>query len=260
MKLISYRGVLVTQDTAAALKKLEEKASEGGWRFHLVGPAPDSIEDSHKDRSLAWAGREVHITLDRSDKVYEPQTAVNALWAYAVPLGFTPYRRYPDFRGSNADKVFHYLGHWQHLHDRMLAEGRGHLAMPSVCAAAQAAVDRWEGEHPTAVFLQGQLHRLGRNCGPVDGVIGPRTLAAIESLGIDTKEKGLSIPEIGEWLRIQENPKVDQGVVEKGHILIHGRRVVAQGTGGVQVQQTPQGPALYIRGPGRVVIDVGEKV
>lgn len=244
-RLIRFKGQSLTQDTADALKALEERAHEvGGWRIQFGVPAVEG----DPCRSLVPAGREVRMSLRHPGAT--PQRAVEALWGFAVPLGFAPLDRYPNLRSTS--DVFHHFGPWQPLYDRLLAEGRGHLAWPSVCAAAQTDVGAWAGDKEVPRFVQGQLHRIGANVGQVDGVIGDRCTQAIQGLGLHRP----SIAKVGENLRGMAPPRHPDEAASKGHVVIPGRDLAIAAFGDVAATRTTHGAALDVRGPGRIVIDI----
>lgn len=248
--LISFRGLLLTRDTAHAIELLEAKAGEHGWKVRLVGPTPGSCDGD--PISLVPAGRQIHMFLEQGDS--SKQAALNALWGFAVPLGFTPECRYPLSHNPSAH-VFHYFGPWRALHDRLFAEGRGHLAWPSVCCAAQCAVGQWKGFQTLERTVQALLHCAGRNCGPIDGIIGPRTAAAIQSLGLGhlTSLEDL----IHNLEQLEPSQQVASNTHQTGHIALPDRQMVVAATGAVKVVKTKQGAILTVDGPGRVVLDIG---
>lgn len=243
----------LTPDTLRALSSLEEAAfKKGGWRLSLVKSPPGQ---DVPPESLLSAGREVLIRLTHPDKDVHPQRALDALWGFAVPAGFTPRARYPLLSDPHAS-VFHYLGPWGPLYERVIAEGKGHLAWPSVCAAARVDVGAWEGANEEAVFVQAQLHRIGHNPGPVDGVIGERTLKVMRSLGLGRP----SLAKVVEHLKTALPPKAPPAVQRqaKGHITIPGRALQVQTYGGVVATRQTEGVSLKVTGPGRVVVDIGD--
>ncbi len=246
--LISYQGFLLTKDTATAIESLKAKVAETGWRVLLEGPVPGSEEGN--PHSLVPAGREIHVRFAQGDS--SEQAALNALWGCAVPLGFTPWCRYP-LAGEPKTNVLHYFGPWRVLYDRLMSEGRGHLAWPSVCCAAQCDVGQWKGERGLELMLQAQLHRVGRNCGPLDGVIGPRTAQAIQSLGWGK----LTLEQIVEQLCEIGGEPPQSTARQVGHIALSNRQLSVAATGGVKVARTKQGATLTVDGPGRVVLDIG---
>lgn len=247
--LISFRGLLLTKDTAQAVEALEARAAETGWRVRLLGPAPGSQDGN--PLSLVPAGREVHAILEQGDS--SEQSSLNAMWGCAVPLGFTPWCRYP-LVGEPRSNVFHYFGPWRALHDRVLSEGRGHLAWPSVCCAAQCDVGQWAGDHTTERLIQAQLHRVGRNCGPIDGVLGPRTAMAIQSLGLGQ----VAVGKLLEHLYRLGEEKRPASPRQVGYIALPNRQMTVSAVGGVKVARTKQGAMLTVDGPGRVVVDIGD--
>lgn len=243
-RLKTYKGLIVTADTAEALRLLENKANENGrWRVKLV---PSTLKAD--PLSLLPAGREVNFLFEKAGA--SAQDALNAAWGCAVPLGFTPKLRYPLMEPGST--VFHFFGPWQGLYGRLLAEGRGHLAWPSVCCAAQVDVGEWTGDKEEVRFVQAQLHRLGRNCGPIDGVVGPRTAAAMESLSLP---RG-SLAQVAEYLRTAATPARNPAQTSRGHLLLNGCQLVAEGYGGVKVWPVQNGAGIEVTGPGRLVVDV----
>ena len=155
----------VTPDTAKALKALMDMAGEAGMDLN-----PQPVVGSY-----APAGRSVSVRLDGT----QPQ--LNKLWSIAVPLGFTPWSRYPI--PGTINETLYFLGPWQAVLDRLCAEGRGHLSWPAMCKAAWADATLELNEiseiEELNVFIQAQLHRLGFNAGNLDGVLGTRTKQAL---------------------------------------------------------------------------------
>lgn len=243
LKLHTYKGLVVAPDVAEMLRQMENKANEGKWRVKYL---PPPVVDG--PLSLVPAGREVQFLFEKPGAT--PQEALNAAWGCAVPLGFTPKLRYPLVEEEGC-RVFHFFGPWAGLYGCLLAEGRGHLAWPSVCCAAQCDVGEWKGDKEEVRFVQTQLHRLGRNCGPIDGVVGPRTAAAIESLALPR----VGLAQVAEHLRVAE-PTLVPSQASKGHLLIQGRELVVAGYGGVKAWSMQHGAGIEVTGPGRLVVDV----
>jgi len=176
---------------------------------------------------------------------------VAALWGLAVPVGFIPWSRYP--LPGPGDDLFHFFGPWRGLYDSLCGEGRGDEAWTSLCAAAQLDVGRWGGDRETERFTQAQAHRLGMPCGPVDGVVGPRTLDALRALGV----KGLTLTEAATHLAKLEVPKRRPTERVIGQIVVPGGDIQAVAHGAVALTKTPQGYAMTVDGPGRVIVDLG---
>jgi hypothetical protein len=262
--LVAYRRSVVTPDTAEALRQLEMRAeARGGVRVVYRGvshedaawgadPGPTGYP-SHL--SMRPTGREVYISLDllEDDRPEEEQRqdALEALWELTLPLGFDPWCRYPV--ASTGDAVFHFLGPWRGVYERLCAEGRGDLAWPSTCAAAQVDVGRWGGDRETERVVQAQLHRLGIHSGPVDGVIGERTTAGLRSFDL----KGASLGEMASALCRFETPQTSSPGRRRGHVLLAGDDVSVMTYGKVASLATKSGAVLTVDGPGRVVINVG---
>lgn len=255
--LVAYRRAVVTPDTAEALRHVELNAAkrkgphisfkgvqrrDANWRG--AGDAPHL--------SMTPTGRQVRLKMHLPTNRAEDEIAL--LWGIAVPLGFTPWNRYP-IPGDN-DDLFHYLGPWQMLFDHLCGEGRGEVAWSSVCCAAQCDVGTWEGDRRVERFVQSQLHRLGLHCGPVDGVIGERTTLALQALAVT----GMTLDETAEALAKYRDPKPKASERRHGHIVIDGDDVAVFSYGKVASMKTKQGVALTIDGPGRVVLDIGQEV
>lgn len=268
--LVTYRKTLVTPDVAEGLRRLELRAAAlGGVRLLVAGAPPNQLSwhsvkaqpgatQSPPALSLIPAGREVWLRLQIIDYQGDPdqrrQQEVALLWGIAVPCGFTPWLRYP--LAGVGDDVFHFLGPWQPLYDSLLGEGRGEWAWPSLCAAAQVDVGRWEGSKPVERFVQAQLHRLGVSCGLVDGEIGDRTLGALRALALP--KEGMRMADVAKHLNVF-NPTPPPTTTRKhGFISLPHTPAVAVSTGKVSLLRNPQGYTMTIDGPGRVILDVGE--
>lgn len=244
IRLILHHGIYVAPDVADAMRELEAQASRTGWKVKFLRPD----QQSHSPLSLIPAGREVWFEFQKNGA--DQQAALYAAWGTAVPLGFTPKLRDPILEPGC--RVYHYLGPWQALYGKMLAEGRGHMAWPSVCAAAQVDVGAWKGDKEETRFVQAQLHRWGRNCGPIDGVVGPRTAGAIESLSLP---RG-SLTLVAEHLLKNDPPTTPENKSSRGHLHLPGRQLVVQGHGGVKAWRMDSGAGFEVSGPGRIVVDV----
>jgi hypothetical protein len=251
-RLIQYRSELsVTSDTAGKLRELEAKAKEYGWSVIYL-PFEEERPAISEESSLGRAGREIRFDLTH-DTTKKPKQKLAAMWSLAVPLGFTPWSRYPVL--GEHQHIFHYLGPWGVLYDRICAEGRGHLAWDSVRTASLVDVGALEGPKTLEKFIQAQLHRLGHNPGPLDGMVGPRTIKSLEALGL----KGLPFAEMAEEMMKKSAKKPPPSKRGTGHITIPGRSLSVTSFGSVKTLQTNNGVALDVGGAGgRVVVDIGE--
>lgn len=253
LSLIRYGELTVTPDTRDALSSLVERAKEVGWRLGFEVPTFDEEGLFPRELSLIPAGREVWLRAEH-DEFKDPTHRVAVMWSLAIPLGFTPYNRYA-VPGPHS-MVFHWLGPWKTLMDRVLSEGRGHLAWPSVCCAAQVDVGVWEGDREMERFIQAQLHRIGQNVGGIDGVVGPRTARAFETMGLT----GLPLEAVAQNLAARDTRHRVKGESTKGHLVVSGRQTSVAAYGGVRATVTETGAALDIEGPGRLVVDVGDEL
>lgn len=247
LQLITYKGMRLTQDTADALRGLEKLATaNGGW-----GVEYDHLDVEDDDQTMRSAGREVHLRVTHPDA--DEVRCRSATWAFGQPCGFTPWDRYPV--PSQTERVFHFLGPWRVLFDRLSAEGKGHFAWLSVNAAALSDVGMWRTKRVEHA-IQAQLHRIGLNCGLVDGQIGPRTVQCLEALGV----QGASFDDVAADL-VQRAPREVEKGSGNGHVSVPGFNIMVSSFGEIEGMQTSVSSAtLKIQGPGRVIVDVGAKV
>lgn len=271
LDLVQYRRGSLTTDTVEALRHLEMRAAkikDMELRLHVSAVArPDmlytQLEASPGPTGLPPAlsavptGREIYLRIeflkDPGDVGDRPQRELAVLWGLAVPLGFVPWARFPVFvRDGDTSTVFHYPGPWQPMMDALMGMGRGEEAWPSFCAAAQSDVGMWGGSRSIERFVQAQLHRLGYNCGPVDGLIGDKTEAALRGSGFS----GVPLKDLATKLQEKETPVAPQaGKKVEGHVIVPSGNFSIASYGQVHTIKTSQGAALDIHGPGRVVLD-----
>lgn len=263
MKLVQYKQFAISADTAAALRQLESLAPKGlavtgleldefGWRSpskFVGGLAP------HLD--LAKTGRQVRATYripeDTGPEVTADQRAVEALWGYMVPLGFTPWDRVPLAVSPTAG-VFSFLGPWQSVFDHMLYLGRGECAWPSVVCAASVEAEVWEADRVLERSVQSQLHRLGVNAGPVDGLVGVKTTGAIQELGLT----GQTLQEVHAVLHVRKASVTEDAGQRVGTLYIPpGVSSSIVTTGRVSALKGPTGARLMIQGTGQIVVSLG---
>ena len=260
--LQSYRQTLVTKDTYDAMRRVEMAAKAyGDIQVEYDGVSADLASwdgvkqdagplDLPPHLSMRPTGREVYLSLAGLD---DPMQRLAVLWSIVVPLGFMPWDRYPV--PSDTSHVFHYVGPWSTVADFLHGEGRGDLAWPSMCCAAQIDVGRWGGNHTTERTIQTHLHRLGIHCGPVDGNMGPVTLAAMKALGLN----GMESVRAAEALVNMSAPPAPKQERRQGHLVLGGVPMRAFTSGGVHTVETRNGYALSVDGPGRLIVMVGEK-
>lgn len=267
-RLVAYRSTVLAPTVVEAMRLLEVAAAsrkqglrveyggvaavDASWAGVANCPGPLSLP-AHL--SLRPAGREVYLRLLNE----RGENELALLWELAVPLGFVPWLRFPVPDAHGLDTVFHHPGEWAMLVDALHAEGQGEQAWPSLCAAAQVDAGVWGGDKPVERFVQAQLHRLGVSCGPVDGVVGGRTLAALKSLGLG----GRALTEVAEKLAGMA-PHAGTGKSEKRtrarqqvHVVVP-TPVKSEGfvTGSLLSSRTPQGYTVNVGGPGQFTLVV----
>jgi hypothetical protein len=253
-RLVAYRSTLLAPVVVEAMQRLEVAAAsrKQGLRVEYCGVAATLALPAQW--SLRPAGREVRLRLLNE----RGENELALLWELAVPLGFVPWLRFPVPDANGLDAVFHYPGEWALLVDALNAEGRGEEAWPSLCAAAQVDAGVWEGDKPVERFVQAQLHRLGVACGPVDGQVGGRTLAALKSLGLG----GRALSEVAERLTHMAphagTGKADTRTRRQVHVVVPPT-VKGEGfaTGSLLASRTPQGFTVNVGGPGQFTFVVG---
>ena len=260
LPLITYQRSVFTPDTLEAIRRLEvSAANRGNLRTRYKGRPSQCSWPMIKDvpgptglpayTSLWLTGREVHISLELDQGSATSEEMVAYLWGLAVPLGFTPWNRYPV--AGATEEVFHYFGPWQSLYDSLCGEGRGELALSSVACAAQLDVGAWEGERPLERYIQAQLHRTGFPCGPLDGIVGDRTLSSLRSAGL----QGSSLLDAANALNTRSEPQVEERDRNFSYLVAPGRDIHVHSFGQVSTMRTPSGSTIAVDGPGRVVID-----
>ena len=270
MNLIEYQNSLIAQDALEALEKLHQKVQETSAELNVELPPRESFEwgdletnPGPTNLSPAYSaiptGREVYLRLDvskissKEDVLGQRERGLALLWALALPLGFTPYTRYPV--PGPQSHVFHYFGPWHILMDHFLGSGRGEAAWPSFCCAAQAEAETWKGGRATERRVQAHLHRLGFNVGVIDGVVGPRTQGGLKAVGLHS----LPLTDILE--RLEKRSPDPAPTLEKplqGVVYMPEVTWTINTYGQVRMTKTVQGATLNIQGPGRVVVDVQE--
>jgi len=269
--LTHQRGTVIAPDVAERLRLLEvrtQDAWKGKVRIRYTGvpdaaatwdgvrsdPGPTGI--ALPELSMRPTGREVYLraVVSESDDFGARAAGIEALWSVAVPLGFVPWNRHPV--PGPCDDVFHVPGPWAGLVEAHWAFGEGERAWASLCCASQLDVGRWGGDKVPERTLQAHLHRVGHPCGPVDGVVGERVLAAVRR----TPLAGLPVAQAASAAEALPDPTPARSNVtgrRTGAVDVPGDDVTATGHGGVRVAKTPRGYALEVDGPGRVVVDVG---
>lgn len=221
-----------------------QRPVQNSWAALDNDPGPCGLPPG---RSAIPAGRELYFHLEGEGTAHQ---RLGLLWGLAVPLGFVPWQRYPEL--GPVSHVFHYWGPWRIIEDHLVSIGRGEAAWPSLCAAAQCSMGTWEGGGILLREVQANLHRLGHSCGPVDGLLGPRTQQALVAAGFG----GTPTNEILQELKLRTVPEKERPRTRRGRIELDVPATV-HASGGVRAVRTPKGYMLTIAGEGRLVVDVG---
>lgn len=240
IKLVTHRSSFVHPECLDALHKLNARGKEAGWKKLQVEGCSFG---SHQFTPLSalYTGREFHIQID---------APIESLWSVAIPLGFIPWNRYP-VQDDNAH-IFHYYGKWAPLIDFLHSEGMGEWAWSSFCCASLLEIGSWEGDKPIERAIQMHLHRLGIHCGPIDGIIGERTLQSLKTLGLSELRNQEILEKIQNW-DFPEPVVKKQGL---GHLHLGSHDAKVFTSGGVKAIQSHNGYTISIQGSGRIIVFV----
>lgn len=238
--LVRYQKTYVNPSCVDQLNALDRKGKELGWKqFSVVA---STNQEKFNPLSPKASGREFIFTTD---------SGVESLWSAAIPLGFIPWNRYPiEEEGSYK---FHYYGNWKMLIDFLHSEGRGEWAWGSFCCAALLETGKWEGSKPIERGIQANLHRLGKHCGPIDGIIGQRTLGAMKTLGISEMEPEKALEKLESFF--YEEPEIGKEPTG-GFIYLGGRKSEVFSSGDVHVISSNNGYTISIEGKGKILIEL----
>ena len=264
-KLVTFRSGLVAPDVPAAMVQLERAtAAISGARLHFEAPRVGEVSweavattpgptGMPPHLSMRPAGRELLLKLTLGEYAGSENARrsaeVETLWGLAVPLGFVPWQRYP--LNSPLEEVFHYMGPWAAVIDSLHGEGRGEAAWPSACAAAHTEVGAWEGPRSHNISVQTHLHRLGIQCGPIDGHINNRTIACLKALGLG----GRPMDNVFKALQRMEGSQPVKEDRRNGQIIMGGCEAFSSGL--VHTTKTNAGYAVTVDGPGSLTLIVG---
>jgi localization factor PodJL len=171
-----YAGVGVPQDIPRGLMFLERGADQGHPKAqYLLGQA--YVDGAGVTRNAAWAAR-WYGKAGRSGHV-QAQYSYGVMLASGLGLPKDSRRAYEwlSLAGKNGDERAAELA-------RKVSRG----LTPEQRAAADASVLRFSARRsagyadpPTVMYVQQRLNAIGYDTGPVDGIAGPRTRAAIEA-------------------------------------------------------------------------------
>lgn len=157
----------------------QHKARIGYLHWVSAGkPAPGSPAwtPDMKDAFVAPAGESFHNAGRAIDFDIEALTIpLKELWDVAIPLGWSPVIAAPD---ATMKEAWHldFMGPWAPVKQR--------LGYSQAAIAACLDIGYGYGPKTEERYIQAQLHRLGQDVGPIDGVLGKRSQAALQALGV----------------------------------------------------------------------------
>lgn len=169
--LVAYRDILVTPDTAMALRELEAQVR----RVKITHGCPTDLVSSDSlllvtgitapESSALLTGREVGLT------------GSEAMVLVAEKLGFRRWRQDSD--------VYHFKGPFRDLEWK------------SFVCGAQIQVGTWAGDRHMERSVQTKLYLSKHYAGPIDGVVTPDLLRALREAGFSHKSLTEVIPLLG---------------------------------------------------------------
>lgn len=245
INLVEFGAFKITEDTEKALNLLIKRAENFGWLIDIC--------EAPIETDLKGCGREICFEMkSKQDFETTSQDQINALWGLAIPLGFTPYNRYP--LDDSLSYMFHFFGVWQPLMDRLLAEGRGHLMWSSLVCASLCDIGKWSGGKTLVRTIQSQLHRIGYNCGAIDGILGSRTLRCIQANNLQNTK----LETVAKILCEKKKIQVSANKSTKGFISLPNREFQVTCYGRVHTVKSSSGVSIESSGGGRIILDIGE--
>lgn len=251
--LTRYGALTVANDTAYALHILEQKAKEKNIVLDILDSRDSLLKN--QSQNFSESGREVLIRYSSknaySHSVYEK---ICIVWSLAYPLGFQPYFRHP-LPGEGSD-IFHFFGIWQPIMERLYTEGSGEYAWSSMWYASMTDIGKIQDSDYLIYLIQGQLHRLGVNCGIVNGKMTDKTKKGLQSLGL----YGMDYEKIAVELCSREPINSMVPPSESGYLYLStvslDRDIQVNQFGDVGVVNDPNGVKFNVgKGTGKIVID-----
>lgn len=169
---------LFPADVCKALLELHLAVEQVGGRLRLADGrrAPDA--EHHE--SWHHSGRAIDISLSHLDFPETPERQWLAkFWELAKPIGWKPIIPEPN---PSADEAWHFefRGEWEGVLERTDYRSASRAALLD-CGLTWEFYDEMEAR---IHLVQGQIQRIGIDCGKVDGILGRRTRKALEQLDI----------------------------------------------------------------------------
>lgn len=254
----------VTPDTFDAIRLLRKEflTRYPDLEFSLTLPTWEPAITTQMKSS----GREVGIQVrEPASNPLQELTSfpmIPLMWSLAIPLGFIPFNRYPT--PGKGSTLFHYLGPWKRLFHNLVQSGYGNMAWVSVSRACALDAGNWDLEknepwnkdvrlRGLEIFVQAQLHRLGYDVGPLNGIIDQVALNSIKALNLGNTPLQQTAINLANLRTPEEELPTNEPL--EGVLHMDGIRNV-QTWGYVSHTLTPQGAYFTAKGPGKILVDV----
>lgn len=203
-------GNFICEDMFEALKELNELVSKEGGNMYIIdlfrswGVQAKARSDydagikkayvANPGESFHNAGRAVDIDVKKLGfKSLDKEDWLKVFWSLAKPLGFRPIIDSPDLSLSECWH-FDFPGEdWMKAYDK--------LSYSETAKCTILDVGEWDPEEDSFVvrnmFVQSQLIRLGHyEIGKVDGIVGPKTMKAIEDYGLERMSRAFQAAQL----------------------------------------------------------------
>jgi len=184
------QGALVSPDFRDALVDLNNQVKQSGGTFYITELYRDWLTQekarweyvtgkkpfvAKPGESFHGSGRAIDLDIQNLNFPLPKQDWLKKLWELALPIGFRPVIDKPEMNKSEAWHL-DFPGPWGNV---ILKSGYSEAAK---CAVLD--VGQWNPQEPIdkvqRMFIQAQLVRLGHEIGSVDGLIGKKTMAALQ--------------------------------------------------------------------------------
>jgi hypothetical protein len=178
----------VTDCHRSAATQMAARAKYNAWvkagKPNPPGPGQKAAFVAEPGKSNHNAGRAVDIDIASLKFPGVPaDKQLDKLWELAIPLGFTPIIKEAR-EGASESWHFDFWGDLRHVYQRYGYE------VGALCGALLVGhAGQWQSD---ARVMQAHCHRLGKDVGALDGVIGPKTLKALmELLNVKTEAEAI---------------------------------------------------------------------
>jgi hypothetical protein len=221
--LLPRKMAVCTPDTRDAISRLQKSVQQRGGELYLsdLYRSHDMQLQSHLDwqakrkvafspppgGSLHEAGRSIDLDLDAL------KMPLADFWPLAKAEGFSPIIATPSSQLSEAWHFDHRGSH--HLVYEHYVAGRGRNLKPYAAMAASAIlstgviVDRFADNQREATIQCG-LVRLGFDIGSIDGELGAKSFAALDSAGLHKSDLDATLTAVEDALQAAFPPEFEE--------------------------------------------------